>query len=236
MSVSASAKLFVILSPVGPYYPSGWKPVKLLAEDHFVRAWPGNSFFAILKQSGGTGAYKLGSNYAVGLLPQKSAAEKGYNQVLWLSKYHDDHANPNEHYVTEVGTMNLFVYWINNKGEKELITAGLEDGTILPGVTRDSIIQLAKQWKEFKVTEGRLSMNEIEKAVSEGRILEAFGAGTAAVVSPIQTINFRGKDLSIPLNKNDPSAGIGPLAKRFAETIMSIQYGEIEHPWSVVLD
>jgi len=125
-----NAKVFVILSPVGPYYPSGFAPVKLFADNRNVRAWPG-----------GIGYAKAGGNYAPTIGPQTEAAEKGYSQVLWLFGEDDQ--------VTEVGTMNMFTFWINEEGEKELVTAPL-DGTILPGVTRDSILQLAREWGEFK--------------------------------------------------------------------------------------
>eukprot|EP01116_Phalansterium_solitarium_P017999 TRINITY_DN459_c0_g1_i1.p1 TRINITY_DN459_c0_g1~~TRINITY_DN459_c0_g1_i1.p1 ORF type:complete len:431 (+),score=103.42 TRINITY_DN459_c0_g1_i1:68-1294(+) len=213
---SDKAKLFVIASPVGPYYPQGWKPVKLLADDHFVRAWPG-----------GTGNAKVGGNYAPGIFPQAEAAKQGFSQVLWLF-------GP-EYNLTEVGTMNLFVYWITEKGEKELVTPPL-DGTILPGVTRDSILQLARKWNEFKVVERPVTMGDLQKAIKEGRVIEAFGAGTAAVVSPIELIHFKGKDLAIPLDRDDPSAPIGKLAKRLHDTITGIQYGEIPSEWSVVVD
>jgi len=212
---SHKCKYFIICSPVGPYYPEGWKPVKLLASEKFVRAWPG-----------GTGNSKIGGNYAPGIMPQVQAAEKGYTQILWLF-------GPDNH-LTEVGTMNMFVFWMNEQGEKELITPAL-DGTILPGVTRDSILTLARQWNEFKVNERKVTMAEFLKALDAGRVMEAFGAGTAAVVSPIKVINFKGKDYAIPLDKSDPNASIGKLAARLADTILKIQYGEIEGPkgWSV---
>jgi branched-chain amino acid aminotransferase len=131
--------------------------------------------------------------------------------------------------------MNFFVYWINEAGEKELVTPPL-DGTILPGVTRDAILTLARQWKEFKVSERAVSMKDIQKAVDENRMLELFGSGTAAIVSPIKKIHYDGRDIHIPLNPNDSKAQAGPLTMRFADTIMGIQYGEIPHPWSVVVD
>eukprot|EP01132_Coremiostelium_polycephalum_P000412 gene412-522_t len=205
-----SALLFVIASPVGPYYPEGFKPVSLLADDRYVRAW-----------QGGSGHYKLGSNYAPTIYPQLEAAKKGYSQVLWLLN----------DYVTEVGTMNMFVYWKNNQGEMELITPPL-DGTILPGITRDSIIKLAESWKEFKVSERTFTMSELAKAIKEGRVKEAFGSGTAAIVSPIKSISYKGEEYPIPI---DEKTGAGPLTNRLAETIMGIQYGEIESDWSVVV-
>jgi len=213
---SGSAKLYIIGSPVGPYFPEGWKPVKLLADDKYVRAWPG-----------GTGSCKVGGNYAATIMPQVEAAKKGYTQVLWLF-------GP-EQQITEVGTMNMFVFWINKQGEKELITAPL-DGTILPGVTRDSVLSLAREWKQFKVSEAKFTITDLLEALKEKRVLEAFGAGTAAVVSTVQIINYKGEDHHIPIDAKDPNAGIGPLAKKFADTILGIQYGEISHPWSVLVE
>jgi branched-chain amino acid aminotransferase len=193
------AKFYIICSPVGPYYKGGWKPVKLLADDKYVRAWPG-----------GVGSAKIGGNYAPSIFPQMEAEKKGYAQVLWLYG--------SEYYVTEVGTMNLFVFWINGKGEKELRTAPL-DGTILPGVTRDSILTLTRKWNEFKVTEESYTIHDIISAVKEGRIIEIFGAGTAAVVSPVELIGFKGTDYVIPIDKDDPKATIGKLSKRIADTL-----------------
>jgi len=131
--------------------------------------------------------------------------------------------------------MNMFAFWKSKKGEKELITAPL-DGSVLPGVTRDSILQLARQWNEFKVSEEVYTIHDLLDALKEGRLLECFGAGTAAVVSPVKAINFKSKEYSIPLDVNDPSAPIGPIAKRMADTIMGIQYGKIPSDWSVLVD
>ena len=130
--------------------------------------------------------------------------------------------------------MNLFVYWKLPNGQVELVTPPL-DGTILPGVTRDSIISLSRAWGEFQVSERPVTMSEITQALTEGRMLEMFGAGTAAIVSPIKNIGYKGKDWAIPLDPSDKNAQAGPLTKRFADTIMGIQYGEIDHPWSVVI-
>ena len=155
--------------------------------------------------------------------------------------------------------MNLFLFWTNEAGEKELVTPPL-DGTILPGVTRDSILTLTRDWKEFKVSERPVTMAEAAKAISEGRMLEMFGAGqflvfvvfyfftgveeygntitgTAAIVSPIKKIFYKGKDLVIPLDPSKPESQAGPLTKRLADTIMGIQYGEIQYKdRSVVVD
>lgn len=209
-----ASKIFVILSPVGPYYPEGFAPVKLFADNSNVRAWPG-----------GIGYTKSGGNYAPSIGPQTDAAKKGYSQVLWL--FGDDDQ------VTEVGTMNMFTLWINEDGEKELITAPLDDGTILPGVTRDSILELTRGWGEFKVTERNFNMAELTKALDEGRVIESFGCGTAAVVSPIELIAYKGKEYQVPLSATNPGQPAGDLTQRVWDQITEIQYGKVEHEWSV---
>jgi len=212
---SLTSKVFVVTSPVGPYYPQGFKPVKLLADTKYVRAWPG-----------GTGGAKVAANYAQGILPQAEAYKKGYAQILWLFG--------SDLQVTEVGTMNIFFFWEKKGGGKELITAPL-DGTILPGVTRDSVLALAREWKEFEVTERPFTLHEVIEAIKDNRLLEAFGAGTAAVVSPVQGFAFKDTYHPLPLDK-DPSVGAGKLTQRFAKQIMDIQYGKTPHKWSVLVD
>jgi len=187
-----------------------------LADPSFCRAWPG-----------GTGGSKLGANYAPGILPQAEAAKKGFSQILWLF-------GP-ELQVTEVGTMNIFFFWNKPGGGKELVTAPL-DGTILPGVTRDSVLTLAREWKEFEVSERYFTLNDVIKAIQEDRLIEAFGAGTAAIVSPVEGFSYQDKYYKVPLDASNPKATVGKLANRFAETLMSIQYGKTPHKWSVVVD
>jgi len=134
-----------------------------------VRAWPH-----------GFGDKKLGGNYGPTLRTSRRGSEThGCDQVLWL--LHD--------YVTEVGTMNFFLFWKNERGEDELITPPL-DGTILPGVTRDSILTLCREMHDFKVSVKPFKIQEVVKACSEGRVYEAFGAGTAAIVSPVQSFLY----------------------------------------------
>jgi len=215
---SKHVKLFVIMSPVGPYYKEGFSAVSLYADTTHVRAWPG-----------GSGDSKIGPNYGPTILHQVSAAKKGYSQVLWLIG--------KEHYVTEVGTMNQFFLWREkNGGGLELVTAPL-DGTILPGVTRDSILTLCREWNEFKVSERPYTMKEVVEAVHEGRMIESFGAGTAAIVSPVKKIHYQGEDLVIPLDPEDTSSQAGKLAKRLSQSIMDIQYGRAQDPhgWSIVI-
>lgn len=153
-------------------------------------------------------------------------AQKGYSQILWLLG--DDHQ------ITEVGTMNLFVFLKTKDGKLQLFTPAL-DGTILPGVTRKSILEITRAWNEFDVIEGHMSMAELTEAINEGRVLEMFGSGTAVVVSPIKKLHYTGTDYAIPLDPTDPSKESGPLAQRLWETLIDIQYGRSAHPWSLIV-
>jgi len=215
------ALLFVICSPVGPYYKNGFKPVKLLATTKYVRAVPG-----------GTGSFKLGANYAPCLVPQAEAAELGYDQNLWLLG--------REHLLTEVGTMNLFVVLKKEDGSTELVTPPLED-VILPGVTRDSIISLARDHATGKlkldlpdkliVSERPITMKEVTEAAESGRLLEVFGSGTAAIVCPVKGIGYEGKDIPVPVGVQ----GMGPITKTLLDEIVKRQLGAVESDWSVLV-
>ncbi|EPQ27248.1 uncharacterized protein PFL1_05171 [Pseudozyma flocculosa PF-1] len=217
------ALLFVISSPVGPYYKTGFKPVALEADPSKVRAWPG-----------GTGHYKLGGNYAPGILPQMEAAKRGYQQNLWLFG--------EQELLTEVGTMNLMVVKKMADGGIELITPPL-NGMILPGVTRDSILHIARDHVSGKhkldslpskltVSEREITMKEVVDASADGSLLEIFGAGTAAIVSPVDRIGYKGSDIHVPVTEG----GSGPIAKAMLDRITDIQLGRVEHEWSVVFD
>ncbi|CCK72867.1 uncharacterized protein KNAG_0M00140 [Huiozyma naganishii CBS 8797] len=217
VSTPDRALLFVITSPVGPYYKTGFKAVRLEATDYATRAWPG-----------GVGDKKLGANYAPCILPQLQAASRGYQQNLWLF-------GPEKN-ITEVGTMNVFFAFKNSAtGKKELVTAPL-DGTILEGVTRDSILTLARERldpKEWEINERYFSINEVAEKAAKGELLEAFGAGTAAVVSPIKEVGWQGKDIQVPLLPGEQS---GALTKQIAQWISEIQYGKVQHGnWSRVV-
>lgn len=208
VSRAGKAMIFVIVGPVGPYFATGsFNPVSLLADPSFVRAW-----------RGGVGAYKMGGNYGPTIAVQNEALEQGCQQVLWLY-------GPEEE-ITEVGTMNLFIYWTNEDGEKELVTPPL-DGIILPGVTRQSLLDLARQWGEFKVTERTMGMEELLGALKAGRIREVFGAGTACVVCPVGSLRYKGKLFEIPTTKNGTD-----LAKRFYDELTDIQYGRKASDWA----
>lgn len=204
------AKTYVVLSPVGPYYPRGFMPVKLYCDTENVRAWPL-----------GFGDKKIGGNYAPTLKNARAAQEKhSSDQVLWL--LHD--------YVTEAGTMNFFVFWKNEQGEDELVTPPL-DGTILPGVTRDSILTLCQDFNDFKVTVRPFKIQELMKACREKRVHEAFGAGTAAIVSPVKQFTYKGETFEVPIEEEK---GAGKLTQKILNTLLDIQYGITPKPsWTV---
>lgn len=212
-----SALLYVIASPVGPYYPTGFKAISLEATDYAVRAWPG-----------GVGDKKLGANYAPCIVPQRDAMSRGFQQNLWLFG--------EEEYVTEVGTMNMFVALKNKEtGQKELVTAPL-DGTILEGVTRESILSLARERlapEGWMISERKYTMRDLAEASAEGRLLEAFGAGTAAIVAPVRSISWKGQLVDCGLAETEES---GEVATKMKQWMEARQYGEEEHEWSHVCE
>ncbi|XP_036140729.1 branched-chain-amino-acid aminotransferase, cytosolic isoform X2 [Monomorium pharaonis] len=214
VATSDSALLYVILSPVGSYFisPGQQVGISLLADPRYTRAWPG-----------GCGDVKLGSNYGPTIHIQQEAVEKGLHQVLWL------YGENNE--LTEIGTMNVFVVYINDNGEMELLTPPL-NGLILPGIVRSSLLTIARQWNQFKVTEKSITMKEIMQLLSENRLLEMFGAGTACVISPVSYINFHDQILYVPTMEQPK-----PIYQRLKKHLLDIQYGVIpDHPWSLVID
>ena len=201
---SHTYKFIIILSPVGAYYESGLDPVKIWIEDEYVRA-----------VKGGIGEAKTGGNYVASLASQVKAHDEGYAQVLWLDGVH-------RKYIEEVGAMNIF-FKINST----VVTPAL-NGSILPGVTRDSAIQLCKMWG-IPVEERKISVDEVIKTAESGEMEECFGTGTAAVVSPVGELRFENEKM--PISNNH----IGELTQRIYDTITGIQLGRIEGPegWSV---
>ena len=206
VSPSKTYQFIIIMSPVGSYYKEGINPVKILVESDFVRA-----------VKGGTGEAKTGGNYSSSLKAQEKATLDGYAQTLWL--------DGKEHkYVEEVGSMNVF-FVIDGKA----VTPEL-NGSILPGITRDSILTVLRE-RGYTVEERRISIDEIVEAHQEGKLQEAFGTGTAAVISPIGEFLVDGSTLVV--NNNE----IGPITKELYDTLTGIQNGEIEDTfgWTIKL-
>ncbi|MFJ5717949.1 branched-chain amino acid aminotransferase [Neobacillus sp. NPDC093127] len=197
-------KLLVILSPSGAYYGDQLSPVKIYVEEQYVRA-----------VIGGVGHVKTSGNYAASMKAQEKAEANGFAQILWLD------AKENK-YVEEVGSMNIF-FKING----EVVTPKL-NGSILPGVTRDSVIELLKYWN-IPVHEAKISIEEIFAAHERGELEEVFGAGTAAVISPVGELNWNERSITINDNK------IGQLSQRIYEEITGIQLGIKADPfnWTV---
>lgn len=192
-------RFFIILSPVGAYYPEGFNPVKIWVTKRHVRA-----------VRGGIGEAKTPGNYAASLYAGEMAHQQGYTQVLWLD-------GVEQKYVEEVGSMNIFFVI-----EDELITPVL-NGSILPGVTRDSVIALARLWN-IPCTERRIAIQEVIDAQKAGKRVEIFGSGTAAVISPVGTIKYHDEVVTIGNNE------VGPLTLKFYEALTDIQYGRTEDP------
>lgn len=201
--VSEEYRYYVITSPVAAYYKEGFNPVSLTTSDKFVRA-----------VKGGTGEAKAAGNYGGSFYPARKAQQEGFTQVLWLD------AKENK-YVEEVGTMNIF-FLIDGK----LITPQL-GGTVLPGITRRSVIQLAKEWN-VDVEERRITIDEVFESHASGKLQEVFGAGTAAVISPVGLIHHQGNTITLDREK------IGPFAKKMYDTITGIQYGKLDDPYGWV--
>jgi len=194
---------FCIVGPVGAYYPEGFNPVRIWVSEEDVRA-----------VRGGLGEAKTAANYAHSLHAQKKAGSLGYSQVLWLDAI--------EHrYVEEVGTMNIFFII-----KDELITPPL-GGTILPGVTRDSVLQIAKSWG-MTVTERRITIDEVVESAKTGALQEMFGTGTAAVIAPVGVLSYKGKETVIANNQT------GPIARRMVDYLTRLQHGEEADPFGWV--
>jgi branched-chain amino acid aminotransferase len=193
--VSDTYLFMIITSPVGAYYKEGMNPVRLITSGEYVRA-----------VKGGVGAAKTPANYAASLLPAEEAKERGFTQVLWLDGYEN-------RWIEEVGTMNIF-FVIGS----ELVTPPLE-GSILGGITRETVIELARAWG-MKVNERRISIEEVLAEAKKGGLTEVFGTGTAAVISPVGWVQHK-EELAII---NDGKTG--PVSQRFYDEITAIQYGE----------
>ncbi|KAG9104690.1 hypothetical protein FRC06_000076 [Ceratobasidium sp. 370] len=226
VAASSHACLYVICSPTGPYFTTGYKPVSLWAEQDAVRSWPG-----------GTGAYKLRINYAPCFKPQREAAKKGYQQILWILGENQQ--------ITEVGQMNFFAVFRRDDGGFDAITPAL-DGTILPSVTCNSVLGLVNSSSSpianfiavhgLQSEERTVTLHEVKEMAEKGRLVEAFGVGTAAIICPIGRIGYQDKsadtisDIEVPAYKS----GLGPVASILLESIVAIQEGRVDFEgWSV---
>ena len=190
-------KFLIICCPVGSYYKEGLNPVKIYVESEYVRA-----------VKGGTGFIKSGGNYAASLKGQEKAEKMNYSQVLWLD-------GRERKYIEEVGAMNVFF-----KIDGKVITPSLE-GSILPGITRRSTIELLKSW-DIPVEERKISIDELITAYNDNKLEEAFGTGTAAVISPIGEFNYENKIMVVNNNQ------IGELSQKLYDNLTGIQWGKIE--------
>lgn len=204
--VSNSYKFMIILSPVGAYYATGLQPTHMYVEDQYART-----------VRGGTGEAKCGGNYASSLAAQEKAGKLGYQQILWLDSL--------EHkYIEEVGTSNAFF-----KIDGKFITPSLS-GTILPGITRKSVLELLRHWGET-VEERQITIDEIVEAYKNGLVEEVFATGTAAVISPIGSLTYEGEDMVF--NNGE----IGSYSQKIYDSLFGIQTGKMEDPfeWTVKL-
>ncbi|MBQ6264211.1 MAG: branched-chain amino acid aminotransferase [Clostridia bacterium] len=197
----------IILSPSGAYYESGLEPVGIWIEDDYVRA-----------VRGGMGFTKTGGNYAASLIAQVKAHDDGYSQVLWLD-------GVERKYIEEVGAMNIF-FKING-----VVVTPMLNGSILPGITRNSVIEICKDWG-LPVEERKVSVDELIEAQKTGKLEECWGTGTAAVISPVGKLRY--KDDVMIIN----GGGIGELSQKLYDTVTGIQLGKLEDKfgWVKVLD
>ena len=201
----ANATFIIIASPVGSYYPEGINPVKIMIEDEDVRA-----------VRGGTGYAKCGGNYAASNRAGERAAQKGYSQVLWLD-------GVERKYIEEVGAMNVMF-----KIDGEIVTPMLS-GSILPGITRMSCLEVLRN-EGYNVSERLLSINELEEAMENGKLEEAWGCGTAAVISPIGELCYKGKKYAV--NNGE----IGETTQHLYDTLTGIQWGKVEDSYNWIVE
>ena len=197
VSAAKSYLYYVLLSPSGAYYASGLAPVSIYVEDQLVRA-----------VRGGVGFAKTGGNYAASILAGAKAKHEGHAQVLWLD-------GVEQRYIEEVGSMNMMFVYEN----KKIVTPAL-NGSILPGITRDSVLKLAKHMG-YEVEEKRMAIDDVIADAKSGKLTEAFGTGTAAVVSPVNQIAYKENEVKIG------DGSIGRITQKLYDTLTGIQFGKL---------
>ncbi|MEM7253138.1 MAG: branched-chain amino acid aminotransferase [Pseudomonadota bacterium] len=202
---TAQALFFIITGPVGAYYPEGFNPVKITVSDGFSRAGPG-----------GLGSAKTAANYAASLLAEKEAIKRGFTQVLWLDA-------AERRYIEEVGSMNILF-----KIDGKVITPPAGD-TILAGITKDSVLRVLEQWG-IPTAEERLTIDDVIAAHAAGKLEEVFGAGTAAVISPVGQLEYKGKTYDVG------NGEAGPIALKLFDELMGIQYGTRPDPFGWITE
>ena len=207
VDVSDTFLFMIIMSPSGAYYESGLAPVGIWIEDDYVRA-----------VRGGMGYAKTGGNYAASLAAQVKAHDGGYSQVLWLD-------GVERKYIEEVGAMNIFF-----KIDGKIVTPML-NGSILPGITRNSVLQLCRSWG-MDVEERKISVDELLEAQKTGKLEECFGTGTAAVISPVGKLRYKDDVMEIG------GGQIGPVSQKIYDTVTGIQLGKLDDPfgWRVTVE
>lgn len=201
VSAAKNYLFYILLSPSGAYYADGLAPVAIYVEDKYVRA-----------VRGGVGFAKTGGNYASSILAGANAKHAGFAQVLWLD-------GVEQRYIEEVGSMNMMFVYEN----KQIVTPAL-NGSILPGITRDSVLKLAKHMG-YDVEEKRLAIDDVMADAKSGKLTEAFGTGTAAVVSPVNKIAYRGDEVKIG------DGNIGTITQKLYDTLTGIQFGKLSDPF-----
>ncbi|UMM38361.1 hypothetical protein L5515_009810 [Caenorhabditis briggsae] len=206
---SMQAKWACFTAITGSYFNYD-RGIRLLADPEMVRSW-----------KGGVGQYKMGCNYAPTIFVGKMAAMQGCDQAMWLSG--------EDRLVTEAGAMNLFMLWTNEENELELITPPTDSGLLLPGITRQSVVELAREWDLMKVSEANFTMDQLVRAVQEQRVHEFFVSGTAANVGPVSEILYCDKERGVKENLVIPTMSSKmQLVKRLNKTLCDIHYGRIE--------
>ncbi|KAJ8120747.1 hypothetical protein ONZ43_g2625 [Nemania bipapillata] len=211
----SEAMLYIIASLMPPMdSPAGGMKLHTSPDD-MVRAWVG-----------GFGYAKVGANYGPSLLATKEARARGFHQILWLYGKNGE--------CTEAGASNFFVVWKTREGKTQIVTAPLDDRLILAGVTRNSVLALARERlsEEVEVVERKYTIDEVLEASAEGRLVESFASGTAYFVCPISLIHHRGSDIQIPAGKGGEGGSITLSLKKW---LIDIKYGREEHPWGIVV-